>query len=339
MSVQKTKFGTYEVRFRDGIGRHRSRSFSKLADARTFERDVKTERQRRGITNPDRGKMTLAEFTQVYWDHNSPEWEETTKDHYRSVYERKIYNQLGGSELRSLSPAAILDWKAGIEGETGAATLIKTMAFLSGILSYAVQRDEIDHNPLREIKKPKQEIKLAPDPLSATDVELLRSILFEGNNPLRDTTLVSVLAYMGLRPGEALRLRWEDLGEQTARIVSGKTNRERPGLLVPTLREDLLRFKTESSGLIFDVDWRNWRKRVWQPAFKQAGLSGDSRPYRLRSTFVSLLLADPSYSIAEVSMYAGHSLEIMTKHYARIISEVQGRSVDFDKEIREARGL
>ena len=31
----------------------------------------------------------------------------------------------------------------------------------------------------------------------------------------RDATLISVLAYAGLRPGEALALQWRDVREQT----------------------------------------------------------------------------------------------------------------------------
>ena len=34
----------------------------------------------------------------------------------------------------------------------------------------------------------------------------------------RDATLISVLAYAGLRPGEALALQWRDVREQTILI-------------------------------------------------------------------------------------------------------------------------
>ena len=37
-------------------------------------------------------------------------------------------------------------------------------------------------------------------------------------------------------------------------------------------------------------DWQNWRRRVYQPAAKKAGVTGDLRVYRLRESFVSLLL-------------------------------------------------
>lgn len=37
-------------------------------------------------------------------------------------------------------------------------------------------------------------------------------------------------------------------------------------------------------------DWQNWRRRIYQPAATAAGVTGDIRPYRLRGSFVSLLL-------------------------------------------------
>jgi hypothetical protein len=38
------------------------------------------------------------------------------------------------------------------------------------------------------------------------------------------------------------------------------------------------------------TDWDNWRRRVWRPAALAAGVTGDMRPYRVRGSFVSLLL-------------------------------------------------
>ncbi|NBT36219.1 MAG: hypothetical protein EBT03_11925, partial [Betaproteobacteria bacterium] len=84
--------------------------------------------------------------------------------------------------------------------------------------------------------------------------------------------------------------------------------------------------------------WSNWRDRNWKPALKKADLlSEDNRPYRLRSSFVSLLLADSSYTLNEVAMYAGHSLDVMARHYAGIIAEFSGRNINAADEIRKAR--
>jgi integrase len=74
----------------------------------------------------------------------------------------------------------------------------------------------------------------------------------------RDATLVSVLAYSGVRPQEALALTWGDLREQTIlveRAVSGrkikstKTHKARTVRLLAPLAADLREFKLASGRL------------------------------------------------------------------------------------------
>ena len=65
-------------------------------------------------------------------------------------------------------------------------------------------------------------------------------------------------------------------------------------------------------------DWQNWRRRIYQPASRAAGASGDMRPYRLRSSFVSLLLWE-GRSLTPVAEQAGHSLATLAAHYAGVL--------------------
>ena len=49
-----------------------------------------------------------------------------------------------------------------------------------------------------------------------------------------------------------------------------------------------------------DDDLRNWRRRVFKPAATAAGLP-DARPYDLRHSFVSLLIAEGTHVIEVAS--------------------------------------
>ena len=91
----------------------------------------------------------------------------------------------------------------------------------------------------------------------------------------RDAVLVWVLAYAGLRPGEALAMRWADVRERTLLINAPKTNSTRTVRLLGPLAQDLAERRMRSGrpgdkSLVFprrdgdpwtDTDWRNWRKR------------------------------------------------------------------------------
>jgi hypothetical protein len=53
-----------------------------------------------------------------------------------------------------------------------------------------------------------------------------------------------------------------------------------------------------------------------------AGVTGDLRPYRLRGSFVSLLLWE-GHSLTYVAEQAGHSIATLARHYAGTMRELE----------------
>jgi hypothetical protein len=68
----------------------------------------------------------------------------------------------------------------------------------------AIEWGEADTNPVSVVRKPRQGRRKAVRPLPPEDVERLRADLLSRNDH-RSATLISVLAYTGMGPGEALR--------------------------------------------------------------------------------------------------------------------------------------
>lgn len=66
-------------------------------------------------------------------------------------------------------------------------------------------------------------------------------------SPQRDATLVSVLAYAGLRPFEALRLTWGHVQERTLVVTASKTGQRRSVRLLAPLAADLAAWKLASA--------------------------------------------------------------------------------------------
>ncbi len=159
----------------------------------------------------------------------------------------------------------------------------------------------------------------SPDPtLIPVEVEAIRSVLLASGR-LQDATLVSILAYGGLRPREALALRWESVREGRLEIrPSDLPGNEVPagnpagpepfravGLLGP-LAEDLESWRVQSGapsdGPVFRnsdgsrwvaAQWRQWVDEVYEPAAKQSGLQDEwLSPHLLRGTFRKLLLGE-----------------------------------------------
>ena len=178
----------------------------------------------------------------------------------------------------------------------------------------------------------------------------------------QDTLIVSLMAYGGLRPEEVLGLTWPDLRERVLNVDKAvahgsvkrtKTEERRAVDILGPLADDLeahrkaLKATPGPGAWVFphsldpsrpwsDSMYRNWRKRVFEPAAERAGLS-DLVPYDLRRTFVSLLLSC-GYRRGEVADQAGHSVAVMEKHYAVTIAEYRGVPLtDPDDAIRKAR--
>jgi integrase len=348
---------TWRVRWRDS-GRQRSRDFDRKSDADAFDREVRRRAQLGGLELLDAGKQTLADVAEKWWEtyaevHLAPK----TLVMYASLWDRYVQPRLAGLELRRLTPAVVDAFQTELRREgVGEPTILKTLTLLQGMLRQAVVWGWIVSNPVAPVRKPAQRQARAVRPVPPAGVEAIRrGLLARGR--LRDATLVSVLAYAGLRPGEALALRWSDVGERSILVeravsVGGvketKTRKRRSVRLLAPLAADLaewrlacrrpgpdvLVFPRRDGRVWTEEDWRNWRQRVFAPAASAAGLDR-LRPYDLRHSFVSLLFTEGG-TVIEVARQAGHSPTMALETYGHVIEELEGAERRSAEEIIRA---
>lgn len=347
------------VRWREG-NRNRSRNFDRKRDAEAFDAEQRRRRRLGDLDLLDAGRETLADFAQEWWRlYAEPNLAAKTQAVYAGLWDRHVLRRLGGYELRRLTPQVIEGFQAELRAAgVGEPTILKTLALLQGMLRRAVVWQRIAANPVAAIKKPSQRRTRTVQALPPEKVEALRASLL-AHGAKRDATLVSLLAYAGLRPGEALALTWGDIGERTilvkhslslGEIKETKTGQVRTVKLLAPLAADLaewrlargrpapgeLVFPTRRGATWSDEDWRNWRRRVFQPAARAIGLEG-LRPYDLRHSFVSLLLAERR-SLLEVARQAGHSPTMALNTYGHVIEELEDADkVSAEAAIRRAR--
>jgi integrase len=350
MSVRARPTGGYEVRWTEG-GRKRSRTFVRKGDADAFDVDVKRRKQL-GALAPTviQSRMTLAEFVETEWwpRYAIPNLAPDTRRRYLEVWGAHLLPRVGDYELRQLTSMIVEDLRESMASAgVGAPTQRKALMLLQGILRRAAVRGLIPANPVKDVDKPKQAPTRTPRPLPPIVVERIRAQL----RP-RDAIIVSVLAYAGLRPLEDRGARWQDLGRETLHVFATKTGRERDVDLLAPLAQDLREWRLASpyptgpKDLIIPrptggdwtrEDWANWRRRIWRPAAIAAGVTDDLRPYRLRGSFVSLLLW-AGEDLPYVAEQAGHSVATLAKHYAGVIRELRGQPrVPAAEAIRGAR--
>jgi integrase len=114
---------------------------------------------------------------------------------------------------------------------------------LQAVMGFAVLHGAVPYNPVKAVRKPRQ-LSRTVRPLAAQTVEAIRRQV-----SLRDATLVSVLAYAGLRPGEALGLRRSSVRKRTLMIqCSVSYGREKSTKTVLYARADEAKAESEGFG-------------------------------------------------------------------------------------------
>jgi integrase len=332
----------WKVRWREGGrgSRSRSRTFDRKADAAAFEDELRRRRRLGELARFVGSQETLDRYVSETWarTHLVTLAAKTTV-HYASLYDLHVSPRLGDLKLAELTPEVIARWQSDcLASGTGRVALRHAFDLLGSILQRAVESGRISRNPVRLVRRVPRPRRREVRPLAPATVEALR----RASGP-RDAVLISVLAYAGLRPQEALALRWGDVRDRTLLIERAvslgkekdtKTHAHRTVRLLAPLREDLLEWRMRSGrppgavlvfpgprGLWTKTTYDNWRKRAFDRACKAADLVG-ARPYDLRHSFASLLLHE-GRSVVYVARQLGHDARVTLTTYGHVIDELE----------------
>jgi integrase len=362
MSVHRVDRGAgsvvWRVRWREGgRGSHaRTRTFERKADAVAYEDELRRRRRLGELGLMPGSQETLDEYVCQTWAQtHAVTLAPKTAKHYASLYDVHIAPHLGQHKLAELTPEMIARWQAErIASGAGRVAVLHALSLLGSILQRAVEGERIARNPARIVRKIKRAARREVRPLAPATIEALRSASRE-----RDAALISVLAYAGLRPQEALGLCWGHLRDRTVlveRAVSlgelkdTKTRGHRTVRLLAPLQEDLRAWRSccaqpGDSALVFPgpggrlwtkTDWDNWRRRAFDRACQSIGLQG-ARPYDLRHSFASLLLHE-GRSVMYVARQLGHDARLTLSTYGHVIDELDDSpQIPAEDAIRAAR--
>lgn len=290
----------YRVRFQNARGERSGRTFDCAQDALDFQARLRLLKRAGDLAVLERGKESLAQFMDNFWRlYAEVRLERSTRRKYRCLWNVHIERRLGSVELRRITPLVLSEFVRELqEAGVGVPTIRSCLGLLQSMFARAVEWDRAGVNVVKLITKPRVPRARTIRPLRPVDIEALRrQMLRNPDHGLRDATLVSVLAYAGLRPEEALALEYEHVRETTilveqkwidGEIVPGGQKTTRPPRCPPllnVLRSDLREYRLAcggADGLIFartdgtpwrDHDWRDWRSRVWQPACQAIGIA------------------------------------------------------------------
>jgi integrase len=349
VSIDQLPSGKYRSRYYVE-GKQKSKTFTLKRDAEKFDRDVHRAIERGELDSSEAGLQTLAELAAEHMASAKRELATRTFNVYRSLWAahvderilgrdaRQTHRAIAETSVRLITPKLVESWRnERLAAGAGESSIRKTMALLQTIMDRAERDGSIPRgsNPVRLVKKPSGKRKGEAAAIPPEKVEQIRAKLDDEGK-----ALVSLLAYSGMRPGEALALRWSDVGTKTLRIEGGtnpdgstketKTGPARSVVLLTPLAADLKKWRKLANGspLVFgrkgaswtENDWRNWRKRKFAPAAEAAGVQ-ISRAYDLRGSVASLWLQE-GINPMQVAAWLGDNVATIYRYYARVIAEL-----------------
>lgn len=348
----------WRVRWREaGRGsRYRARTFDRKSNAVMFAAEVHRRRQLGSLASLDSGRITLADYVSGTWARAYRQnLSASTRMRYGYLYDKHVLPELGPLTLAELTPEVIARWQADrISAGFGPVAVRSALTLLGGILQRAVEAGHIPTNPARAVRKAPLPRRAEVRPLAPSTIERMR----RASTP-RNATLISVLAYSGLRPGEALALQWRDVRKQTLLVERSlafgeekdtKTGAHRTVRLLAPLASDLREWRLRSGrpgeeALVFPskcgtpwtlAAYQSWRRKAFRRALELADVS-EARPYDLRHSFTSLLLHE-GRTVIHVARQLGHDARLTLSTYGHIIDELDGMpTIDAEDVIAQAR--
>jgi integrase len=376
MSVDRyeTADGTrWRVRWREGNGKARARSLTSKEAALALDADIRAKKFT-GQALPRAGRESLAVAYEEWWRLRGSQLSSNTQRTYTAVWKAHVQDRFDSHRINELAanPQLFEELLADMrERGVGPASQRKVLVVISAVLTAAVEWNKIATNPVWHMRKPGATRQRNPYPFPPVLIERIRLRMMRratkdatGIRPQGDACLVSLLAYAGLRPGEALALRFNDIGTRTITVDKAvsdgeegptKTGGVRTVPLAGPLHDDIRAWgslrKAHSQELLFPSrdgahwsrsEFNNWRNRVWKPVLRSLRSRSDvshARPYDCRGSFVSLQLRAGA-SPLEVAAWAGHSPAVMFRHYAGVIQELVGEPIiSPDEQITNAREM
>ncbi len=187
-------------------------------DAEAFDAEVVRRKRMGDLDLLTGGRETLADFAEEWWKlYAVPNLASRTLRSYAGLWDRHVLPRLGAMHLNAITPEAVERYRAELEADgVGQPTVHRALVLLQGVLRRAVEWRRIGHNPVKAVQKSKVRRQREVRPLPPLSVERLRVVAVKRRkHGARDTALIGLLAYAGLRPQEALALRWSDVRERT----------------------------------------------------------------------------------------------------------------------------
>lgn len=313
------------------------RGFKTKREAELFLAKTEIDKSRGAYIDPAKSRVLVAEWIDA-WMKSRSDWRPTSRERARGIVELHIKPQLGRYPLGALDHRTVQVWAGALSRSQGPSSVRKIVNVLSGSLQMAVKDGRLPSNPAHGLNLPKVS-KPSKRYLGHTEVrDLADAVDSLGKGMFRGETngyglLVRVLAYCGLRWGEACGLRVKDIDFKRGRLEVQHTIVEVDGVQIDSLPKDYearsipvpasilqelaVHIQGKEAGSpVFAAARGGWlRSRVFRRGWfdEAAGMIGQEglTPHEMRHTAASLAISAGA-NVKAVQRMLGHASAAVT---------------------------
>lgn len=317
----------YLVRYRKPSGTQTTkRGFTTKRDAETWLHDIEGAKQRGEFVSVSAGRVPLYDVAGPWLAWKRSRVKASTFDGIEGAWRIHIEPEFGETPLYRIMPSDIEAWLTRIATDRSPTVVRRAHAALAQMLDTAVRDRRLIVNPARGVELPRVRTS-AHRYLSHLEVKAVAD--HAGDH----AALVYVLAYGGLRWGEAVALRVSDVDGARVRVdravvptksgwvVGTPKTHERRTLYLPGFVAKMLPVEGRAPGdLLFPAQRGEYlrspgrvqrgRRLWWQAAVEAAGLEY-LRIHDLRHTAASLAVQSGAH-VKAVQRMLGHRSAAMT---------------------------
>jgi integrase len=332
----------YDVRFRDPDGQQRKKTFRKKGDADRYAATVEADKLRgQYVDHSDR--TTVAEYARA-WAAARPHRPTTARRVSSSIETHIAGTRLGDRRLTVVRPSEVQAWASDRAQVLAPSTLRNLVSLLRSIYASAVLDRLAASSPVVRVALPRHE-RARVIPLTVAQVQELVDAM-----PARNKAMVLTQAGLGLRIGELLSLRLEDVDflRRTVRIEwqiapgakmrsEPKTPRSRRTLPLPQVVADALAAHiaacppgadgslfTTRTGAVYRHDY--YGSMIFAAAVKKATLPDGTTSHDLRHHYASVLLAAGESVIAVAERLGHENATLVLSTYGHLMPDSEDRT-------------
>lgn len=339
--VREGKTVGWQARWRDPDGRQRKQTFRVKAEAQRHLAAMLADAARGTYLDPAAGRVTVTDYAR-HWAATRPHRASSATTVESRIKHHIEATRLSGMRIASVRPTDVQAWVTDRSAVLAPSTLKVVVDLLRAVMAAAVLDRVIAVSPATRLTLPRYEPPKVV-PLTVAEVRAAAAAM-----PPRTRALVLVAAGLGLRIGELLGLRVEDVDflRRTVHIRVQlllntknrgplKTPRSERDIPLPTMVSEVIaahlaEYPSGKDGSVFTAQHggpfgHTYVENTFKAAVNATGLPASTTPHDLRHHFASVLLA-AGESVVTVAERLGDTPAMVLEVYGHVMPGSEDRT-------------